>query len=37
MLKQFPATRKLTIERGGRRPAAVRRLAVPSREPESGQ
>jgi len=37
MPKQIPATRKLKIEREGRRPAAVRRLAQPGREPETGQ
>jgi hypothetical protein len=37
MLKQVPATRTLTIEREGRCPAAVRRLAEPGREPETGQ
>jgi hypothetical protein len=37
MLKQVPATRKLTTEREGRRPAAVRRLAEPGRELETGQ
>jgi hypothetical protein len=37
MPKQVPATRKLTIEREGRRPAVVRRLAAPGRELETGQ
>jgi hypothetical protein len=37
MPKQVPGTRKLTIEREGRRPAAVRRLAGPGRELETGQ
>ena len=37
MLKQVPATRTPTTEREGRRPAAVRRLAGPGRELETGQ
>ena len=37
MPKQVPVTHQLTIERESRRPAAVRRLAETSREPETGQ
>jgi hypothetical protein len=37
MPKQIPATRKLKIEREGRRPAAVWRLAQPGQKPETGQ
>jgi hypothetical protein len=37
MPKQVPATRKRTIEREGRRLAAVRRLTETGRELETGQ
>jgi hypothetical protein len=37
MPMQVPATRKLTIERADRRPAAVRRLAETGRELETDQ